>query len=183
MADPPLKHDRDLQKFRDAYGIKDADWAEKVELESRIRAEVTIDDISHLAKPVSVPIAGYAVQAAAAGAGTYSGIRITPTTRGGVYVSSAITTVNALLFTEIGASVFTQVGVGAPIVLSDDDQPPTTLVEHGHLNAAPAGLVLTAAFGFQGSLPFYLVPFKQMYFISIAANTAITSYTQIQEIP
>jgi hypothetical protein len=81
----PLKHDRDLSKLRDAYGIKDGDWSEATLLEERIKGVVNVDDATHLLRPSPIRF-GIFRCFLAAGAGVYGGALFSVASPGGCYV-------------------------------------------------------------------------------------------------
>lgn len=175
----PLKHDRDLSKFRDAYGIKDADFGSAVDLAERVRMGVTLDDVSHLVRPITVPFAGYFCEEAGGGAGVYSGFRVTPQTVNGLYIVLITVAANIRIIT--GGPVLAGPLVVAPIFNPGGLQP-ACVVEVGTTVTAPTG-PRHVALGAQPPYPFFIPAGQQFQGYMEGANALLQATVYIQEIP
>ena len=177
MADPPLKHDRDFQAFRNAYGVKDPDWPERSALESRIRATVNVDDTSHLVRPAPVRFGLYDISQPAT-VGLIGIAQATIRSPGGAYVTLYST--STVYYTTESLVAFVQTGVDTPEVLGNPGGAPLSLVESGTTVGVPVG-ILTPQFGDTRSL--YLQPGTVLQVALKLANTAWNAGLSIQEIP
>lgn len=178
MNGAPLKHDRDLSKFRDAYGIKDSEWAEAAQLRRGIQGVVQLDDASHLLQPIGVPYGIYDLNTAAAPA-VFSGGHFAIFSPRGAFVTLSAgaaghraTTINFAALLGPAALVPELDSFGIPF---------TTVAETGVLAAGPAGLLLPPFGNLVG--PFYLSPGTTLQICQVVANTICACAVTIQEIP
>ncbi|GAI93942.1 unnamed protein product, partial [marine sediment metagenome] len=155
MAGPPLKHDRDLSAFRDHWGITSPDWAEAAQLEQGVRANVKIDDTSHLVAPIDVPWGAFAVNEPPS-AGLWSGADFTVHSPGGIWLAniSAMAVGHIITTNMVGVIIFPTpitpdclFGTGADL---------TTVCEIGSFPGINVGITLPAFSGFGGHFPVWL---------------------------
>jgi hypothetical protein len=179
VAGPPLKHDRDLAGLRDGFGIKDADWADASEFERHLKGTVTVDDTSHLAKPLPVPIALFRAEQLLLG-GVWSSCRLTSLSRNGCYVTLTNASSSLVARTE-GLTAFTQLGTIQPSLLPFDGPPVVSTLARGTVTVQPVGLPLPA-FGATFP-PFYLELGKILEVVCTTVNTTVTIVLAVQEIP
>ncbi len=182
MNGPPLKHDRDLSKFRDGYGIKAADYAEKIQLEERIRMGVTVDDASHLVAPVAVPVAGFRLDPSAVVA-EFGGSRLTVNSPGGAWLITATATVGGVRCQTILPGVWLTQGAVAPVLVGGDGRPPLSVVDEGSATIIGTGFELPQFGGHLPCLPTWFAYASVVYFVHTTATVAVPHNFFIQEVP
>lgn len=184
MADGPLTHDRDLSKFRDAYGIKDADWPDHSSIASRLRMGVALDDVTHLTYPVPVPVNYYRLRQPLV-AMEFSCAVIQPISGRGLYLTSLVALSAGTNLSTIAPTVYStlaQIDVG---IEADPSQPGTVRVERGSstLVMPIATRILTSANVPWDGTPL-LIPFgHELWVQQTTVATALDAWVAIQEIP
>jgi len=179
----PLKHDRDLNAFRNRYGIKDAEWSDDSRLASLLRATVTTDDVSHLAKPLCVPIGIYQCEQGAGGVGVYSGCQVVILSPNGAYINSIGCSPVLSYVTTENLSVFTSVAAVTPDIIPGDVGAPVSTVHEGTIPNIPNGCRIASFLSNPDYCPFWLPMGTVMQVFSAVANSGGDVVLSIQEIP
>lgn len=182
--DGPLTHGRDLHAYLDEIQAKQPNRAEALEILRGIQMAVPVDDARHLVRPITVPVGHFFVQAAAGGAGTHSGVLITPVSGSGCYVTFLYPVATGHAVMSEGIPVFTPAGAAVdPLVVPGDD-PTQTVVHDGTTGviAANSGVRLVQNVGYLGC-PFFIPRGRQVLVYNEVANTVMRAFFGIQDIP
>ncbi|GAI64450.1 unnamed protein product [marine sediment metagenome] len=179
----PLTHDRDLSKFRDAYGIKSAEYADSVELAGRLQATVAVDDARHLIRPVPVPVGIFNYYKAAV-VGLFSAARLTVRSAGGLYLIAVRATGGNQCMFNVAAGAFTTTAL-ATFAITGGGGAPISDIETGTMAAVPAtpGRINLSSNVSSAFVPIWLDYGDEFFMAGTAANTLINCAMMIQEIP